>query len=784
MALIRLQDIGKIYVSEGNVAVGIRGVNLSFESGEFVAITGASGSGKSTLLNVISGMDSYEEGELYVNGQPTSHYVQEDWEEYRKNYISFIFQEYNIVDSFTVLQNVELALMHIKNIPERRKRALELIEKVGMTDHIHHKGSKLSGGQKQRTVIARALAKDSPIILADEPTGNLDSKSSEEIINLLREISANKLVIIVTHNFEEVEHCATRVIRVFDGAIESDTRLTENIVSPASDEVPANGVSDTSPASGSAKTGSTSEEPTDFQKVLDNLRNGLHLGWVRFLSKPKLAVFLSLLMLISVLGSVLNTSISSEALTFKKTVDIFTHVDGRLIITAKDGKPITDDKVEELAKKVSAKSYMHYDYLLDNTISTYVTDGDLLTKMEYVCRTEIDVKPTIGRFPTAVDEVMLSVPISTQNIYGKDSLKVTTIDNLFDGVTYKIVGIHYFYDNTKSSVAVFTPEGYELATKFSLFCSNSFGDYTNGTTDISGTISEKYVNESGVENESKIQLSKQNLVITLDLPAESYYFVPPVGSTLKSATGTLMYYYSRPYSLFSDSYLSISSTYTLDATQCLTTLPAETLDSLPSGATAPGTLIIGLGIVNKFMDEYFKEGYLQASLFFENDRSAKAAIPMLRELGYFATMSDATRTMETLEIISSLIQVIFQFLLWFLVLCFIAMFLNLCSKKAMLANTDDIAIMRSMGITGKIIHISIYVQTLLAVIPALIISAITFSVIYLIPKTNAIFPFLHAREYILVLVGVLIISLRMAKRFVKKMFSSSVKKTLKGGLEK
>ena len=172
MALLTLKDIGKIYVSEGNVAVGIRGVNLSFDRGEFVAITGKSGSGKSTLLNVISGMDSYEEGELYIEGQTTSHYLQPEWEEYRQKYISFIFQDYNIIESFTVLQNVELALMHIEDKKARHERAMELIRRVGLASHVKQKGSKLSGGQKQRTVIARALAKDSPIILADEPTGN------------------------------------------------------------------------------------------------------------------------------------------------------------------------------------------------------------------------------------------------------------------------------------------------------------------------------------------------------------------------------------------------------------------------------------------------------------------------------------------------------------------------------------------------------------------------------------------------------------------------------------
>ena len=223
MALLTLKDIGKIYVSEGNVAVGIRGVNLSFDRGEFVAITGKSGSGKSTLLNVISGMDSYEEGELYIEEQTTSHYLQPEWEEYRQKYISFIFQDYNIIESFTVLQNVELALMHIEDKKARRERAMELIRRVGLASHVKQKGSKLSGGQKQRTVIARALAKDSPIILADEPTGNLDPKNSWEIMSLLEDINKRgTTVVVVTHNQEIVDRMQKRVITLKNGRVISD----------------------------------------------------------------------------------------------------------------------------------------------------------------------------------------------------------------------------------------------------------------------------------------------------------------------------------------------------------------------------------------------------------------------------------------------------------------------------------------------------------------------------------------------------------------------------------
>ena len=229
--ILEIKNLDLFFRGEEQDYQALYSVNLSFDKGEFVAITGKSGSGKSTLLNILSGMDSYEEGELYIENNPTSHFIESDWEEYRQQYISFIFQNYNIIDSFTVLENVELSLMHIVDKKERRKKALELIDKVGLSSHINHKGSKLSGGQKQRTVIARALAKDSPIILADEPTGNLDSATSKEIINLLHEISKDKLLIIVTHNFEEVENVATRHIRVHDGGIEFDHSIKQSVSS-------------------------------------------------------------------------------------------------------------------------------------------------------------------------------------------------------------------------------------------------------------------------------------------------------------------------------------------------------------------------------------------------------------------------------------------------------------------------------------------------------------------------------------------------------------------------
>jgi putative ABC transport system permease protein len=226
MEALRLERVSKYYQSENNVSVGMKHISLSFHMGEFVAVTGESGSGKSTLLNVLSGLDKYEEGEMFIFSEETSHYQIKDFETYRRENVGFVFQNYNIIDSYTVLQNVMLAL-ELQGFPskERKARALKLIDQVGLTKQKNQKASKLSGGQKQRAVIARALAKDTPIIVCDEPTGNLDQASAEHIMSLLNDVSKDKLVIVVTHEFDQVAPYATRRIKMSDGEVVEDIQL-------------------------------------------------------------------------------------------------------------------------------------------------------------------------------------------------------------------------------------------------------------------------------------------------------------------------------------------------------------------------------------------------------------------------------------------------------------------------------------------------------------------------------------------------------------------------------
>ncbi len=779
--LLELRNIGKIYVSESNVAVGIRGVNLSFERGEFVAVTGKSGSGKSTLLNVISGMDTYEEGELYLDGEPTSHYLQKDWEEYRQQYISFIFQDYNILESFTVLQNVELALMHIEDPAERRSRAMDLLRRVGLESHIHHKGSKLSGGQKQRTVIARALAKDSPIILADEPTGNLDSQSSKEIIELLREVSRDKLVIVVTHNFEQVEDHATRHIRIFDGAVELDHRLEPTAV-PSQSAKPA------------------VPPPTDLQRTAHTLRNGLILGRARFAATPKLSVFLCILMTVTALVITMMTSISSDASGLFDRQEMFTHINGRAVIVRRDGAIITDEELSALAADVGAKDYMHYDSMLDNSI--WLTMGDNYNRYEFTFGyPATDVRLDAGRYPEAPDEVILEIPISLKEDFGGNSFTETELPLLFDMATYRVVGVRYYYDNTRTPRMLFSEEGYKVASAIAFYrrqsgnftCQVDIGtgdeDKVGFNTFLSNTFVDFglepgtfYVNDSSViKGLINGEFTRDELTVkpTLTGAFVNYQYYEHL-----AGGGDFMVEIAPGYGSEDKVEYRFENTRAVwDISDGLKRGIEEHFQvKWNQGYSQVGFIALSPDILRDFLYEhYYEKAYTQASLFFENDREAHRMVDALRERGYTAVVSDETVEEDVFTAILTKLGYAMDAIGWVISIVFATIFLSLCSSRAMNATRGDIAIMRSMGIPARIVRISIYIQTLIALIPAFVITAITCTVVYLVPKTNYMFPFLHWPDYLIIAAVLILIALNLSRKYVKRMFHESVKKTMKGG---
>lgn len=324
--MIEFKNVAKYYKTKTGVTEGIRNINIKFGLNEFVAITGESGSGKTTLLNVLSGFDSYEDGEILINNKETSHFTVKEWEMFRAANIGFVFQNYNIIESYSVYQNIIIALdAQGYDKAKRKERALELIKEVGLETHVHHKTAKLSGGQKQRVVIARALAKDAPIILADEPTGNLDKQSGEEIMRLLKKISENKLVLLVTHNFEEAKPYVTRNVVMEDGNIKDDQLLKEV---------------------------ETKEENLVLIEELpkNTIANAFKLAFKNIISTPKRTIFMLALFILSI---VVFLSFYSN-LILSNRVDN-TQVYNQIYLLNRDGSNFTKEQFNELKNSYESK---------------------------------------------------------------------------------------------------------------------------------------------------------------------------------------------------------------------------------------------------------------------------------------------------------------------------------------------------------------------------------------------------------------------------------------------
>lgn len=432
--MLKLKNVSKFYYNKGIIASGITKVNLELKMGEFIAITGESGSGKSTLLNVISGLDSYEEGELYINGKETSHYTEKDFEDYRRRYIANIFQNFNLVNSYTVYQNVELALL-LNGYKKRqiKKKVLDIIKQVGLSKFKNTKVSKLSGGQKQRVAIARAMVKETPIIVADEPTGNLDTESAKDIIKILKEVAKNKLVIIVTHNIEQVEEYATRIITMNDGRIIEDRRLKE-VDSDIAIKV------------------NKYNKMTLFNKFRLGLRNTFNI-------KSKFFLLFSVFLFIAL---ALSLEYASFQMTEEESVVIptnrfFNDLSENRIIIKKANKTAFLTKDYDNIKKIANVDYVvENDIFLDtkinlnrNSISEYVTFSVGMNDIANF-KDEVDV----GRIPNDENEIILQT--SRENYYIEENLdEVLNKTFLIEGISddniieqLKIVGIKY-NDNDK-----------------------------------------------------------------------------------------------------------------------------------------------------------------------------------------------------------------------------------------------------------------------------------------------------------------------------------------------
>lgn len=418
--MIELKNVSKFYTDNSIVTIGLRNINLKFNKGEFVAITGDSGSGKSTLLNVISLIDTYDEGEILYYGNETFYFNQNESDVFRKNNISFIFQKYNIVDSYTVLQNVMLPLL-IKGTPEEDAKieALEIIKKVGLEHRVNNKGTKLSGGEKQRCVIARALATNAPVLACDEPTGNLDKKTSEEIIKLIKEVSKDKLVLIVTHDYESIKDICTRKIKLSDGEVVEDITFTEGI--------------------------EEEEKELSLINSKPSIKTLFKLSFLNVLSTPKKTIFSTLVFsfvcLILLLLSLFMIQLSyNENYTYNKEYGIIS--ENRMIIY--------DDKHDSLDMNILdpiIKDYTYYTNAFYEEKNTDFKIGDQGYISAAITFKEMEYEILFGSNDILNDEFVLVLaqtdyyPLIDETYIGKEvTIKINADDDYFVSIG-KLAGV-------------------------------------------------------------------------------------------------------------------------------------------------------------------------------------------------------------------------------------------------------------------------------------------------------------------------------------------------------
>lgn len=441
--MLKLKNLSKFYYSKGIIASGLNRVNLELFPGEFVVITGESGSGKSTLINVISGLDSYEEGEMYIDGKETSHYTVNDFENYRRKYIANIFQSFNLVSSYTVFQNVELVLL----VEGRRKsdvkdKVTAIIEKVGLTEFANTKVSKLSGGQKQRVAIARALAKETPIIVADEPTGNLDSKSAMGIVQLLKDVAEDHLVIVVTHNYDQFEDCASRRIKLSDGRI-----IEDEVITPRCDE---------------HKIAAVETKPMTWaNKFILGIRNTFNI-FPKFLLLLLVFLFLSASVIMQYAGIKANNDAFEG---FGSNMFFSNSSDRRLVVKHSDNSPMTEEDYTKLQKTPHYKTLFKDDIILD--VSFYSIDDDpsedAETKDQYnvymqahpAPMSEMPKKLLAGKKPKADNEAVIglySMTLDEDSLKAQVGKEVKLSDDGGEEYSVKVTGV-YFIDKQRTQTS-------------------------------------------------------------------------------------------------------------------------------------------------------------------------------------------------------------------------------------------------------------------------------------------------------------------------------------------
>ncbi len=746
--MLRLQNVSKYYSRNGAVALGLRKVNLSLGLGEFVAVVGESGSGKSTLLHVMCGLDTYEDGELYINGEETSHYTAQDWENYRRTHVGFVSQNFNLIDSYTVLQNVEAALILSGYDPvKRRKRALQIIERVGLTPHAHMKASKLSGGQMQRTVIARALAKDCPIIAADEPTGNLDSASSRQIIELLEEISRDKLVIVVTHNFAEVAHLATRKITIHDGEVVENRQLR-----PA-------------PPVQSASAVSAKSRPVAWREALFTAVRNLGATPLK-----TLLMFLVMLMLTFgsafVYGSMQNFK---DETAFKSGNPYFQNsMEQRVIVKRSDNGAFTRDELTSLAATPNVAALVQGDMALDQQVITYypkaLGDGQVDVQAMVMPGALVDeAKLTAGRRPETASEVAINTRMLRRGVAPEDLLG-RTFEYTYKTVKLPLTIVGISEDRDLGEVVFAHPE---VLDKIAAAAVTQYQTFTYSAGEF------RAVPFTPVLYEGSRQLGDSEVALPMSV-ANSYCAMSqiPMATCMGQIVG------SKLQLTAAGLYEKQEATFTVAEVVAQTQTPRP--PQIRLGAEQP-PIYVGQATLDRWAS---RQATYQVSLMARSADQARSLLPLLGDRGYktfypYDTLDSIPYLIRTLQwilyaILTVLLTGIFFFLTYFIM------------RTVMRSKKKDYVTLRSIGATRTFIR-----QTLLSELSVLGTSTYGITLLlyglsrvvslpYVSRALANLFRSFGLLDYLYIYALIAAMTLLLTRRMGRTMFGDSVVATFKG----
>lgn len=737
MSIIKLKGVSKFYHTKNTVSSGFSRINLELDMGEFVVITGESGSGKSTLLNVISGLDSYEEGEMYILGEETSHYTEEDYEKYRRKYIGNIFQNFNLVNSYTVYQNIELALiLNGYKKSEVKNKVLDIIETVGLTKYKNTKASKLSGGQKQRVAIARALAKDTPIIVADEPTGNLDVKSAKSIMELLYKISKEKLVIIVTHNYEQVEKYATRRIQMHDGKITEDKEIKR------CEKIAAKPIE--------------YRDIRPFNKWVLGFRNTFNI--------------LSKFVLLFLVYFFLTTLVFSEYSNINK--NIYEQDDtgynynfgdlspNRVILNKKDKTSFTNEEISNLKNLDNISRLEENDLLLDKRYN--LSNGDMYYDGKISDIKTID-HVDMGELPKDENEVVIATYDSDYYlmVYGEDIIGKTM--TLYDDITG---------DTVKSNLII---SGIIIKSddEFNLFQSNE-----------EFFVSESILNElrRGINiSYSKTEIKINNHILTNN--ENAWFHIKPL-----SSLGEGYAYGYNDLNTYCDDYncswktmnLGIDNNY-YDANVNLTIRNYTTSDNfnyltgLSNYEENQSTIFISEMDYKKL----FETGTYQISVFLENTRESSRTLKELNDMGY-NTLYMRNMLANELRELRGLVNIFrnVAFIIATIALFFISYFII---KIILKSRNIYFSTIRILGATKKVSKDLLTIELLfdinIAYFVFLCLVVLSKSGIIASDYISDMVTYFALKDYIIVYIVLTVMSLLISNRYAHKLFKSSVMNT-------